>query len=257
MTRDRTDIVRFLRSKRIELSMRQRLALVRRLTRVTNAVRGYHTLGEILAITTEILERERPVVVEAGVGPGSSTVKLSIATALAGGRLFAFDTFRGIPDNDEVHTHLGGPLGGRQLVFRKGAFRATLPRVQRAIDQWGEPGLTRLIKGHVEETLPKLDAHVDVAILDLDLIASTRAAIRALWPKLVPGGVLLSIDGQLRATHELLADKSFWQDDLGCDPPEIRGLWRDKLLRIGKPDSASPETPPGSSCSASDSDCTK
>ena len=36
--------------------MRQRLALVRRLTRVTNAVRGYHTLGEILAITTEILD---------------------------------------------------------------------------------------------------------------------------------------------------------------------------------------------------------
>ncbi len=230
LTRDRRDIVRFVTSDRIQLGKRERLALVRRLTRVTNAVRGYHTLGEMLAIATEILSRQAPTVVEAGVGPGGSTIKLSIVTKLARGRLFAFDTFQGIPDNDEVHERLDG---GR-LVFRKGAFRSTLPRVQRKLEALGEPQCTTLVKGRVEATLPELDARIDVAVLDLDLIASTRAAIVAIWPKLAVGAVLISIDGQVRATHELLADAAFWRDEVGCAPPNIEGLWRDKYLRCIK-----------------------
>jgi hypothetical protein len=75
-------------------------------------------------------------------------------------------------------------------------------------------------------------------LLDVDLAASTRECVRWLYPRIRPGGVLLSQDGHLRATIELLADARFWRDEVGVPPPAIHGLGTVKLLEI--PRDASP-----------------
>jgi hypothetical protein len=59
--------------------------------------------------------------------------------------------------------------------------------------------------------------------------------VKHLYPLLRPGGCILSQDGHLRATHELLADEGFWQDVVGSEPPVIRGLGEVKLIEIGAP----------------------
>lgn len=227
VTRDRAAVLRFLTGPHPT----RRLRLLAAFLRVTNHVRGYHTLSEMLRVADAILtlgEAGPPLVVECGVGFGSSTAKLSLATAAASGRLIAFDSFRGIPANGEVHRH----LDGRRVVFRPGAFRGRLRAVQRTVQRWGAP-VVEYRKGWFDETLPALEAGpVDVAILDVDLLSSTRTCIRHLYPCLAPGGVLFTQDGHLQAVVELLGRRSFWLDEVGVEPPAITGLGRRKLLEI-------------------------
>ncbi len=226
-TRDRAAALRFLTGRRPG----RRLRVLARFLHITNHVRGYHTLVEMLAVADAILVRGEagpPLVVECGVGFGSSTAKLSVATAAVGGRLVACDSFRGIPANGEVHHH----LDGRRVVFRPGAFRGRLRSVRRTVERWGAP-VVEYRKGWFEETLPALEATpLDVAILDVDLLSSTRTCVRHLYPRLAPGGVLFTQDGHLRAVVELLGNAGFWRDEVGVVPPVIPGLGRDKLLAI-------------------------
>ncbi len=137
LTRDRAALVHFL-SRRLSLSRLQRLKLVRAFMHVTQHVRGYHSLAEMLVVCGAILERDsQPGLtdVECGAAKGSSTAKLSLATAQAGGRLLVFDSFKGIPDNDEQHRY----LDGRQVAFSKGAFTGRLKAVQWVVQAYGAP----------------------------------------------------------------------------------------------------------------------
>jgi len=232
LTRDRAAVGRFLRARYpLGLGVRDRLSLVRSFIGVTNAVRGYHTLAELLTVSDRVLRlagRPGLTVVEAGAGSGSSTAKLSLVTEIAGGRLIVFDTFRGIPENDEQH-HL---LDGRPLRFARGAFRGRLGAVRRRVARHGAIGVCEFRKGLFEETLPQFDSLVDVALLDVDLLSSTRTCLRHLHPRLRTGGRIFSQDGHLRATHELLADEAFWRGFVGHEPPRIHGLDEAKLLEI-------------------------
>ncbi len=237
-TRDRADLVDFLLRADLPLGLAARADLVRRYVRATNHVRGYHTLGEMLTIARAILSRPRPIVLEAGCAHGSSTAKLSLATRAAGGRLLVYDSFRGLPANGERHHH----LDGRPVEFRAGAFRATLPAVERTLARFGAPEVVQLTKGWFADTLPALtEPRLDVVVLDVDLLESTRVCLRALVPRLAPDGVLFTLDGQLRATHDLLADAAFWEADVGVRPPTIEGLGERKLLTLRpQPPTAAP-----------------
>ncbi len=228
-TRDRRDLVVFLRDRDLPLGLAARIDLLRRYTAVTNQVRGYHTLGEMLAVSRAILARAQPVVLEAGCGHGSSTAKLSLAARLAGGRLIVCDSFRGLPPNREQHHH----MDGRPVEFRAGAFRATLPQVRRVVERLGAAEVVSFHKGWFADTLPALEAPpLDVVVLDVDLVESTRVCLRQLVPRLAPGGVLFTLDGQLRATHQLLGSDAFWRDEVGVPPPRVEGLGTAKLLVV-------------------------
>ena len=230
--RDRAAVLRFLRgSPAIRLSLAERLRLVARFVRITNQLRAYHTQTEMLAVTEAILARAgQPglTVVECGAGKGASTAKLSLATRLAGGRLIVFDSFRGLPENDERHEH----LDGRRVAFRPGAFHGRLREVQRAVAALGAPEVVEYRKGWFDETLPGFDQPVDVALLDVDLLASTRTCLVHLAPRLRPGGVIFTQDGHLRAIAALLADPAFWRDEVGVAPPSIPHVGREKFLAI-------------------------
>jgi O-methyltransferase len=230
-TRDRGAAARFLAAPG-ELGLR--LSLLRRFVAVTNAVRGYHTQAEMLIVADAILRRGRlttPLVVECGIAYGAATAKLGLTAAAVGGRLVAFDSFRGIPANNEVHRH----LDGRRVVFRQGAFRGRESSVRAALEQFRVPRV-ELRRGLFADTLPAatLD-QVAVALLDVDLLASTRTCVAHLVPRLAPGGVLFTQDGHLEATVALLSDPSFWHDEVGVRPPAIAGLGRRKLLAIPAP----------------------
>jgi SAM-dependent methyltransferase len=230
-TRDRRAVASFVLAKELRgFSLGSRLELIRKFVVATNAVRGYHTLTEMLRIARAVLERtgQSPVVLEAGCGYGASTAKLSLAARLAGGTLIACDSFEGIPENDERHER----LDGKATEFRAGAFKGRLTSVKRVVETWGAAEVCRFERGWFEEVLPRIEGPLDVVVLDVDLRESTRTCIVELWPRLRPGGVLFSLDGQLRATHELLGNARFWREEVGCEPPAIEGLGRSKMLSL-------------------------
>ncbi|MCB9591713.1 MAG: class I SAM-dependent methyltransferase [Sandaracinaceae bacterium] len=234
LRRDREAVTRFLASSDYPLSRWQRVRLLRSFGQITNAIRGYHTLTEMLTVADLVLRlagRPDLTLVEAGAGAGASTAKLSLVARAAGARLHVFDTFRGIPDNREQH-HM---LDGTPVRFVKGAFRGRLGAVKRRVREHGVIEVCTFHKGLLEDTLPRFASPVDVALIDVDLLESTRTCVRELYPRLRPGGALVSQDGHLRATHDLLSDDAFWRDEVGRDRPVIEGLGRDKLIVIPGP----------------------
>eukprot|EP00770_Monocercomonoides_exilis_P014478 MONOS_14424.1-p1 / transcript=MONOS_14424.1 / gene=MONOS_14424 / organism=Monocercomonoides_exilis_PA203 / gene_product=unspecified product / transcript_product=unspecified product / location=Mono_scaffold00998:18642-20076(+) / protein_length=439 / sequence_SO=supercontig / SO=protein_coding / is_pseudo=false len=51
---------------------------------------------------------------------------------------------------------------------------------------------------------------IDVALIDVDLKSAAETAISALYPRLTPGGIILSQDCHLLSHVELLSSSSFW-----------------------------------------------
>jgi len=231
-TRDRRAVGSFLRARwPVAVPWTRRLAMIASFVRCTNAVRGYHTLAEMLVVADRILRRAGVpglTVVECGTGKGASTAKLSLAVRHAGGRLIAFDSFRGIPANDERHES----IDGRTLVFREGAFAATLASVRRVVERHGAPEVCRFERGWFEDTLPAFREPLDLAFIDVDLLSSTRTCLTHLAPRLRQGGAILTHDGHIRAIAELLVDRRFWRDRVGTDPPRVERLDAGKLVEL-------------------------
>jgi O-methyltransferase len=230
--RDRSAIVAFLRADfPIALGLGARLRLVTQFLRITNHVRTYHTQAEMLTVADRVLRlagRPGLTVLEAGAGKGGGTAKLSLVARLAGARLLVCDSFRGMPPNAERHEN----IYGRSTEFREGAFRGTARLVERMIARFGAPETCELVKGWFAETLPAIVGPLDVVLLDVDLVESTRTCVRWLYPRLRPGGVLFSQDGHLRGTIALLEDAAFWRDEVGVAAPVVRGLGREKLVEM-------------------------
>lgn len=230
--RDRRAVLDFLRASYPRaLSLAARARVVARFVHVTNHVRAYHSQAQMLAVADAILRRAgQPglTIVECGSAKGASTAKLSLIAELAGARLIVFDSFRGMPPNQERHED----LDGRPMVFRRGAFHGRLREVQRTVARFGAPEVVEYRKGWFAETLPDFDAAVDVALLDVDLLASTRTCLVHLAPRLRPGGVIFTQDGHLRAVASLLVDDDFWRDEVGMSPPQVAGAGREKFLAL-------------------------
>lgn len=133
---------------------------------------------------------------EVGVYRGGVAWHLAALARQRGISLHLFDTFTGIPERDVQDTKHGiGEFGDTSLdavrnaipdaIFHVGVFPATLP-----------PDLGPLAFVHV----------------DCDQYAATRAAIRLLYPLLIPGGVMLFDDydcvpGARQAVDEMMGDK--------------------------------------------------
>ena len=232
LSRDRKAVLSFLSaSYPFSFPMTKRVRLLRDFLHITHQVRGYHTLAELLTVCDRIFrigDQENIVIIEAGAGSGSSTAKLSLATRIVGGQLYVFDSFRGIPENDEQH-HL---LDGRPLKFVRGAFKGRLAAVQKRVEAYGAPEVCHYTKGLFADTLPSCDLSPNICLLDVDLISSTRTCLEHFAPKMKPGGTIFSQDGHLRATVDLLEDDDFWDQLLGRTAPDIIGLDRDKFIEI-------------------------
>ena len=125
----------------------------------------------VLELCVSLCERIPGEIIEFGVAEGDSTRTLRRASARSGKRLFACDSFKGLPEkfeNAEV-----------------GAFACEPPRI---------PGV-EIVEGYFEDSLtPELAARVKriaLASLDADLYSSTTCALRWLTPLLGPGSLLL------------------------------------------------------------------
>jgi O-methyltransferase len=214
------------------LAERARLALA--LFRISDRVESPHSQEQVLTFMETILSVPPEVsgcVVEAGCFKGGSSAKFSLAAKLAGRTLHIFDSFEGLPANDEH-------IFGQKIGFPGGDYKGELEEVQGNIRDNGHFDVCRFHQGWLEATLPDFSEPVVAAYVDVDLQSSTRTAIEHLWPLVVPGGIIYSQDGQVPLVVELLRDESFWRDGLGVAPPLIDGLGTSQLLVIHKPAAA-------------------
>jgi len=216
------------------LDYRRRAALAARLLEAHRNIRCEHTHGEMVRIIRAVfaIPDDRPgCIVEAGCFKGGSTAKLSIAAAEVSRRLVVFDSFEGIPENDEPHKT---NIFGGEARFAAGSYAGRLSEVMDNVSRWGEPDVCEMKPGWFEDTMPSFTDAVAVGFIDVDLASSTRTCLERLYPRLIPGGVLFSHDGHLPLCLEVIRDEALWRR-IGGPAPIISGLGTQKLVAIRKP----------------------
>lgn len=231
---DAASAARFLSTSTDNAPFRSRLRLLQRIY-AANGIRCEHTQDEMLQVISAILNQPANVpgcIVEAGCFKGGSTAKFSIAAKLAGRRLYVFDSFEGLPENEERYQVT---IFGQQTDFAPGQYRGALEEVQGNVAAYGESDVCVYRKGWFDTTMPTFREPVIAAYLDVDLASSTKTCLKYLYPLLQPGASLFSQDAHIPLIIELLGDRDFWEEEVGHPRPEITGLGKKKLVRITKP----------------------
>lgn len=136
-------------------------------------------------------------VVELGCNAGHTSVWLgsclaTIPDAAPGGReLVLFDSFAGLPAPTPQDTAPGGEPDAVNLL--EGDLPATRRQVVERFARYGLPA-PRIVPGWFSDTLDRLPDRIALAYLDVDLYAPTLTGLRAVWPRLSPGGLLVIDD---------------------------------------------------------------
>jgi O-methyltransferase len=174
----------------------------------------------VLAATRHVVQAGIPgEIVECGVWLGGSMMAVARTLGRMGEssrNLYLFDTFDGMTDATENdRDYRGNDAAGQMARSRRTADNiwaiGPLEAVQRNMASTGYPAERIHYKvGRVEDTLPR-EAPERIALLrlDTDWYESTRHELEQLFPRLVPGGVLIIDDyghwqGARRAVDEYI-----------------------------------------------------
>lgn len=143
--------------------------------------------------------------VECGVWRGGSmaaAAKTLLANGDANRELWLYDTFDGMSEPTEQDVDFMGQ-SAEVLLGQQDRDDATsvwccspLEQVRSAMADTGYPiERVRFVEGRVEDTLPvRVPDRISLLRLDTDWYESTRCELEHLFPKLVPGGVLIVDD---------------------------------------------------------------
>jgi O-methyltransferase len=158
-------------------------------------------------------------IVECGVWRGGSMMAIArtLQSLDADRPLHLYDTYEGMTEPTEHDKRYDGRSAAEMLAAtnRNSAIwaYASLEDVQDGMRSTTYPErLVHYYKGPVEETIPEhAPDQISILRLDTDWYESTRHELEHLYPRLVPGGVLLLDDygwweGARRAVEEFLAD---------------------------------------------------
>jgi hypothetical protein len=157
--------------------------------------------------------------VECGVWRGGSSMAAALALQAIGNTsrdLYLYDTFDGMSAPTEIdRVHSGQSAADQLQATQLGTgiwCRAGLDEVQANLASTGYPAdRIRYVRGRVEDTIPAtLPDMIALLRLDTDWYESTKHELEHLYPRLVPGGVLIIDDyghwqGARKAVDEYFA----------------------------------------------------
>ncbi|QTN32005.1 class I SAM-dependent methyltransferase [Akkermansiaceae bacterium] len=149
-------------------------------------------------------------IVECGVWRGGSAMAMAETLIKRGSterHLWLYDTFEGMSEPTEADTSYDGELAARQLARTEKSDARSVwcispldeVRANMASTSYPAERIT-LVKGKVEDTIPQtVPDRIALLRLDTDWYESTKHELEHLYPRLVPGGILI------------IDDYGFWQ----------------------------------------------
>ncbi len=181
-------------------------------------------LAKVLA-HYELLKRtwELPgAIVECGVFKGCSLARFAIFRELlergagdeasAGKKILAFDTFGEFPQAGAEDREQRD-----RFVEEAGSSSISVEQLRAVLEHKGTGHDVELVAGDLCETLPRyVERHPELEVslinLDTDLYEPAVVILECLWPRLVPGGILMLDDygvfpGETRAADEYFAGR--------------------------------------------------
>ena len=198
-----------------------------------NAVEAYtmtHKVAqwEYMRAIRDLAAREVPGdIVECGVWRGGNLILAGLLRQELGlkRQIWAFDTFAGMTAPTQHDTKSDGKLDveGKFDALQKQqhnewCYASREDVVQNFQHVVGSADGLRIVEGPVQETLndpANLPDQIALLRLDTDFYDSTKAEMENLYPRLVPGGIMIIDDygewvGARKAVDEYFADQHVW-----------------------------------------------
>jgi hypothetical protein len=152
-------------------------------------------------------------IVECGCFKGGMTAKLSVLCKEIGKQLIVFDTFSGLPHDEQWE------VDGQMRYLKKGMFAATLEQVEANVREYGEIDACEFVQGRFRDTIPAHDCQPSLAYIDTDLVTATKNCIKYLWNR-VQGDKLFTHDFGYPVFVTAVMRETWWQANLGRSAPE-------------------------------------
>jgi O-methyltransferase len=222
LVRDETR--RFLARADSDAERKRRREILHRFDHIHGNVTCAHSPAQFVIMAEHVLSLDVPGdLVQCGVFKGGSAAKLSVLAKATGRRLYVCDSFQGLPNVEDSTRTLQGFGDQPSYVFGAGEYCGSLEEVKRNIARHGELGVCTFVEGWFSESLPKLAVNPALVFTDVDYISSARDCLRALWPKLQPGGYWFTHEAMFLQYLEGLMDPKWWSENLGDVPPMVVG----------------------------------
>ena len=183
------------------------------------SMRKFRRLSEAIAIANRAAQKG--LYLEAGVALGGTAIFIAAAKPKSA-TLQLFDVFGMIPppgENDAVDSHIryakiaSGQAEGIKKDTYYGYRSDLMGEVSNNLERFGFPlteNRIELVRGEFTSTM-EFSGPIQFAHIDADWYDSVRTCIDAIWPHLVPGGVIVfddyhSYEGCKKAVDEFLRE---------------------------------------------------
>jgi hypothetical protein len=155
-------------------------------------------------------------IVECGVFKGASLVRFAAFRTLLSSptakRIVGFDTFGTFPE-----TIYGPDVAGRQeFIDQAGEQSISVAQLEDVLERQGTSEDIELVAGDIVETVPEYlrrnpELRISLLNLDTDIYEPAKVILEHLYPRIVPGGVLILDDygqhpGETDAADEYFRD---------------------------------------------------
>lgn len=212
--------------KKYNLTSKDKIKIVKRIQTALGKVDSATSIDVQIEIGKKILDLEinnANYIVECGCFKGASSVALSIFSKIVDRKLIIYDSFQGLPfDNDKVekrnYPHL--KLTGK---YTKGMYLATKKEVENNLTFFGERENVILREGFFNESLKNHSEKIDLLFLDVDLVESTKDCLKYLWHHLLNNSYVFTDDACDIDVVSLWFDNKWWRDNLNCEAPGYIG----------------------------------
>tara|TARA_B100000989_G_scaffold289968_1_gene262543 strand:- start:821 stop:1672 length:852 start_codon:yes stop_codon:yes gene_type:complete len=212
--------------KKYNLSKNDKNKIIRRIQNALGKLNSATSIDVQLEIGKKILDLDTNnlnYIVECGCYKGASSVALSIFSKIVDRKLIVYDSFEGLPaDNDKVenrnYPHL--KLTGK---YAEGMYKATRIEVENNLKLFGEYENVIIRDGFFKESLKTHDEKIDLLFLDVDLIVSTQDCLKYLWTHLLNNSYIFTDDACDIDVVSFWFDEKWWRKNLNCDPPGYIG----------------------------------
>ena len=165
--------------------------------------------------------------VDCGVWNGGSTILL--ASGAPSREVWAFDSFKGLPEPTENDPKLAADFVGR--------FVGSEDMLEQGIRDYGLDNPLHIVSGWFEDTLATAAENIEsIAVLhvDADWYESVMIVLRTFYPKLSPGGWVVIDDYEMWSGAKVAADE--FRREMNIPTPIVdRHIWQKPTERREQP----------------------
>ena len=212
--------------KNYNLNSHDKIKIIKRIETSLSKMESATNLDTQLELGKKILSLSKEssgYIVECGAYKGASSVALSIFSKIIDKKLIIYDSFEGLPeDNDNVdgrnYPHL--KVTGS---YKKGMYKGFLEEVKNNLKYFGEFESCIFRKGYFNESLKNHKEEIDFLFLDVDLVESTKDCILYLWPFINDEKYIFTDDACDIDVVSIWFDDEWWMKHLNCKAPGYIG----------------------------------